>query len=83
MASKCLKVKVVKISGDKSVSCAYTSLKKHPKYEKYVKVNKKIMAHDEKNAYKVGDEIVICETVPISHKKRWKVVYADDKNENQ
>jgi small subunit ribosomal protein S17 len=29
------------------------------------------MAHDEENAAKVGDEVLIVETRPLSKRKRW------------
>ena len=51
-----------------------TRLKKYPKYKKYFKVSKKFKAHDEENAYKVGDRVVIQETRPLSKDKRWKII---------
>lgn len=80
MADKVLKVKVLKKSGDKSLTCQYTSLTKHPKYEKYVKRTRKYMVHDARNAYKEGDEITIREAVPISKMKRWIATYDDEQN---
>lgn len=52
----------------------FTRLKMHPKYKKYFKVTKRYKAHDEENAYKVGDVVVIEETKPMSKDKRWKIV---------
>lgn len=49
-------------------------LKKHPKYLRYYRVSKKFKAHDEKNEYKTGDEVVMEETRPISREKRWKII---------
>lgn len=51
-----------------------TRLKKYPKYKKYYKVSKKFKAHDEENAYKMGDKVVIQETRPLSKDKRWKIL---------
>ena len=51
-----------------------TRLRKYPKYKKYYKVSKKFKAHDEENAYKIGDKVVIQETRPLSKDKRWKIV---------
>lgn len=48
--------------------------KRHPKYLKYFKVSKKIKAHDENNEYKVGDQVIIEETRPISKEKHWKII---------
>lgn len=53
---------------------AVERLKKHPRYLKYYKVTTKFKAHDEENAYKKGDKVVIEETRPMSKEKRWKIV---------
>lgn len=49
-------------------------LKKHPKYSKYYSVRAKFKAHDERNEYKTGDQVVIEETRPLSRDKRWIIV---------
>ena len=48
--------------------------KKHPLYLKYYKVSQRLKSHDEKNEYKIGDQVVIQETRPISKDKRWIIV---------
>ena len=53
---------------------AVASLKKHPKYLKYYKVTRKFKAHDEENATKKGDQVVIEESRPLSREKRWKII---------
>ena len=45
----------------------------HPLYKKFIRKRKRFMAHDEANAYKVGDRVRIIETRPISKRKRWRV----------
>ena len=47
---------------------------KHPIYKKYIKRSKKYHAHDETDALKVGDKVMIQETRPISKLKTWKVI---------
>jgi len=47
---------------------------KHPLYKKYVKKTSKFMAHDEKNESHIGDTVIITETRPLSHRKRWRLV---------
>ena len=47
---------------------------RHPQYEKVIVQSKKYYAHDESNSAKVGDEVVIMETRPMSKLKRWRVV---------
>ncbi|MFA6914858.1 MAG: 30S ribosomal protein S17 [Parachlamydiales bacterium] len=46
----------------------------HPRYGKVITLNKKYYAHYEGNDYKVGDEVSIMETRPMSKLKRWRVV---------
>ncbi len=46
----------------------------HSKYLKRYTVSKKFKAHDEENAFHIGDEVTIEETRPISKDKRWRVV---------
>ena len=47
---------------------------KHPLLQKTVRKSKKYRAHDENNAFKVGDTVRIEECAPISKTKRWTVV---------
>ena len=44
------------------------------KQQKTVRRTKNYHAHDEAGAFKVGDEVMIEETAPISRLKRWRVV---------
>lgn len=46
---------------------------RHPKYLKYLKRRTKVKAHDEKSECRVGDRVLIVETRPLSHEKRWRV----------
>ena len=48
--------------------------KKHPKYKKRYKINKKYKAHSESREYKTGDRVIIEECRPMSREKRWRVV---------
>ncbi|MCK5589331.1 MAG: 30S ribosomal protein S17 [Candidatus Pacebacteria bacterium] len=47
---------------------------KHPKYQKFIKKSKKYKAHDEGNTKKVGDEVEIMESKPISKTKKFILV---------
>jgi len=51
-----------------------TRLKKHPKYLKYLRTSKRYKAHDEKNEYKMGEHVVIRETIPRSKDKHWEII---------
>lgn len=69
-----LKGVVVSDKMDKTVVVSVSRFVKHPLYGKFYKVNKKYKAHDEENAYKVGDNVKIQSTRPISKDKNFKVV---------
>jgi small subunit ribosomal protein S17 len=59
---------------DKTVVVEVGRFVKHPKYKKFYTISKKYHAHDENNQCKIGDEIEIIETNPISKKKSFVVV---------
>ncbi len=46
----------------------------HPLLKKTVRRTKHYHAHDEAKAHKIGDQVSIEETKPISKLKRWTVV---------
>ncbi|RMF18412.1 MAG: 30S ribosomal protein S17 [Gammaproteobacteria bacterium] len=66
--------KVVSDKMDKSIVVMVERKVKHPIYGKYVKRSTKLKAHDEQNACRIGDTVVIAETRPISKQKAWKLV---------
>ncbi len=47
---------------------------KHPLLQKTVRKSKKYRAHDENDAFKVGDTVRIQECPPRSKTKRWEVI---------
>ena len=47
---------------------------KHPLLQKTVRKSKKYRAHDEQNAFSVGDLVRIQECAPKSKTKRWEVI---------
>lgn len=59
---------------DKTVVVEVVRSKMDPVYKKYVRVRKSYKAHDEKNAYRIGDRVEIIEHRPLSKLKRWKVI---------
>jgi small subunit ribosomal protein S17 len=65
---------VVSKSGTKSVIVQGETRERHPIYGKVVRRFKKYHAHDEDNTAKVGDEVTIAETRPLSATKRWRIV---------
>ena len=46
---------------------------RHPVYQRVIRMSKKLKAHDEQNASKVGDRVLIEETRPLSKEKRWRI----------
>lgn len=46
----------------------------HPVLKKTIRKSKKYRAHDEANAFKVGDSVRIQECAPKSRTKRWEVL---------
>lgn len=71
---KTLKGIVVSDKMSKTIVVMVNRLVKHPKYGKYMKVSKRYKAHDETNAHKVGDKVIIEECRPISKDKHFKVI---------
>ncbi|PIR89340.1 MAG: 30S ribosomal protein S17 [Candidatus Harrisonbacteria bacterium CG10_big_fil_rev_8_21_14_0_10_40_38] len=69
-----LEGKIVSDKMTKTVVVAVEHSRKHPRYLKYVKITKRLKAHDEKGEYHTGDQVVIQETRPISKDKRWIVI---------
>lgn len=65
---------VVSKSGTKSVIVQGETRERHPIYGKVVRRFKKYHAHDEDNTAKVGDQVTIAETRPLSATKRWRIV---------
>ncbi len=68
-----LKGVVISDKMDKTIVVSVSRLKKHPRYKKRYRVNKKYKAHDEKNEFKIGDRVIIRECRPVSKDKKWTV----------
>ena len=68
-----LQGKVVSNKMDKTAVVLVERTIMHDLYQRYVWRSKKFHAHDEKNEAKVGDEVVIVSTRPLSATKRWRV----------
>ena len=65
---------ICKATNKKTVIVEVERTFKHPIYKKYIKRSKKYHAHDESDALRVGEKVMIEETRPISKLKTWKVV---------
>jgi len=76
MPRRVLQGTVVSDKGDKTVTVLVERRVMHPVYKKFIKQSKKYAAHDEANAFKIGDVVQIEECRPISKSKRWTVLGA-------
>jgi|TARA_A100001388_G_scaffold256811_1_gene222191 small subunit ribosomal protein S17 len=74
MPKRILSGKVVKKSGDKTVSVLVTRQTTHPIYKKIIRVSKKYLAHDADNTIAVGENVKIQETKPLSKSKSWEII---------
>ena len=69
-----LKGKIVSDKMQKTRVVAVTRLVRHVRYNKRYHLTTRFKAHDEGNVYKLGDEVIIQETRPMSKGKRWIIV---------
>ena len=74
MPRRILNGKVIKKTGDKTVSVLVTRQTTHPIYKKIIRLSKKYLAHDNDNSISVGDSVKIQETRPLSKSKSWEVI---------
>jgi small subunit ribosomal protein S17 len=74
MPKRVLQGTVVSDKNDKTVVVRVERRFTHPLLLKTMRSSKKYHAHDEANRCKVGDQVFIEETKPISKNKRWIVV---------
>ena len=65
---------VVSSNSNKTIVVKVTRRVKHKLYRKIINSSKKYRAHDENNEFKVGDNVSIIETKPISKLKNWLVI---------
>lgn len=64
---------------NKTITVTVNSRQTHPIYGKLYSVNRKYMAHDEKNTAKIGDKVTISETRPYSKRKSYNLVEVIEK----
>lgn len=81
MPRRVLEGRVVSDKMDKTVTVLVERRFMHPMYKKYVKRTDKYAAHDETNACKEGDTVMIQECRPISKRKTWVVVTGEGQAE--
>ncbi len=74
MPKRVLQGVVVSDKNDKTVVVEVERRFTHPLLKKTVRRSKKYHAHDEENRCKVGDQVAIEETRPLSKNKSWIVL---------
>ncbi|MEM1020520.1 MAG: 30S ribosomal protein S17 [Sphingomonadales bacterium] len=74
MPKRILQGTVVSDKSDQTVTVLVERRFMHPLYKKVVRRSKKFRAHDEANAFAIGDIVRIEECKPISKTKSWTVL---------
>ena len=75
MSKKILNGKVIGDQNDKTIVVLVKRRYTHSFYGKVMTSSKKYHAHDEKNKFKIGDDVKIIESKPFSKKKKWEVIH--------
>lgn len=78
MPKRVLEGVVVSDKQNKTVTVLVERRFTHPLFKKTVRRSKKYHAHDEENACKVGDQVRIEESRPLSKTKSWIVLGGAD-----
>ena len=76
MPKRILTGTVTSNANEQTVTVSVERRFKHPVMQKTIRKSKKYRAHDEKNSFKVGDQVRIIECAPRSKTKRWEVLEA-------
>ena len=74
MAKKILDGIVIRDKNNKTIVVNVKRKYIHPFFKKVISSTKKYHAHDENNKFKIGDNVEIIESKPISKKKKWQVI---------
>ncbi len=74
MHKRVMQGRVVSDKGDKTVIVLVERRVMDKVYKKFIRRSKRYAAHDEGNAFKIGDAVEIEECRPISASKRWRVI---------
>ena len=73
-ARKVYQGKVKSDKMDKTITVVVERLVRHPIYEKFIRRQTKMHAHDEQNEARVGDTVEIVATRPLSKLKRFRLL---------
>ena len=81
MPKRILTGKVISSNSNKTIVVKVTRRVKHKLYKKIISRSKNYHAHDEENKYKIGDNVSIIESKPISKLKSWIVYNNNEANQ--
>lgn len=74
MPKRILQGTVTSSANEQTVTVSVERRFTHPVLKKTIRKSKKYRAHDENNAFNVGDTVRIQECAPKSKTKRWEVI---------
>jgi small subunit ribosomal protein S17 len=74
MPKRILQGKITSTANKQTVTVRVERRFKHPVLQKTIKKSKTYRAHDEAEAFNVGDTVLIRECAPKSKTKRWEVM---------
>ncbi len=77
MPKRILSGTVVSSKSNKTIVVKVTRRVKHKLYKKIITRSKNYHVHDEANLFKVGDNVKIIESRPISKLKTWITINSD------
>ena len=81
MPKRTLSGTVVSSNSNKTIVVKVTRREKHKLYKKIISRSKNYHAHDENNEFKVGDNVRIIESKPISKLKSWTIMNENNGSE--
>ena len=72
--SRTLTGRVVSNKMHKTIAVEIERLVRHPTYGKYIRRTTKLLAHDEHDASREGDLVIITPCRPLSRRKSWRLL---------
>ena len=71
---------VVSARMEKTITVLVERQLQHPLYKKYIRRKTTYKVHDEENTSRVGDQVLIAQSRPLSKSKRWRLVEITEKS---
>lgn len=69
---------VISQNNQKTVGVELIFHRRHPKYQRVLKIRKKLQAHNENFPLKIGDKVIIKTSRPYSKTKRFLVIKKEE-----